>query len=149
MSDPAVPICMARLYGEEGKRPKAYNDATGATVSCQPGGNLTIWVGINLEVGLDQVEGDFLLTHRLGLVAAALAAFSWYTGLDPMRASVFLDLGFNGGVHGLMQWPHLLAAAQLKDYQGMHDALLDSSAARALPTRYGPLATLLQTGGGT
>ena len=47
-----------------------YDDATGKRVRA-PVGRLTIGVGINLDVGLDEYEVDMLERHRLhvGMVA--------------------------------------------------------------------------------
>ena len=139
-------LAYARLRTEEGKRPRAYNDATGKTVTCQPGGNLSIAYGCNLETGLDDDEMNFLLDHRLTLVETALQAFAWYTGLDDARASVFLDLGYNDGVPTLLHFVHTIAAAAAKDWQTAHDQLLDSAAARELPDRYQVLAQIILTG---
>jgi lysozyme len=145
-NDPAVPICAARLLGEEGRRQFAYNDATGKRVTCLPGGNLSIGIGVNLENGLDDAEIDWLLQHRLGLVADQLAGYSWYAGCDPVRASVLLDLGYNAGVGGLLHFVHMLAAVARKDWATAATELLDSGAARQLPTRYQPLAKTLRDG---
>jgi hypothetical protein len=141
-----VEITKARLKSEEGKRARAYNDKTGKTVTCQPNGNLSIGYGINLETGLDDVEMDFLLDHRLGLVDAAIARFSWMQGIDDPRGSVFLDVGFNDGVTSLLHFPKCIAAAGAKDWTTASAELLNSDAARELPSRYKTLAQILLTG---
>ena len=140
-----IAIAAARLRTEEGVRSRAYNDATGETVTCRPAGNLSIGIGINLENGLDDAETAWLLQHRLGLVDAALRPYAWYADLDEVRASVLLDMGFNLGVQGLLHFPRLLAAAGDGDYVAMAeqchvaDAHLDD-------TRYAPLRQIILTG---
>jgi len=142
----ATSIAFARLQTEEGKRQFAYNDATGKRVTCQPGGNLTIGYGINLETGLDEDEQNWLLMHRLSKVADGLAQYAWYTQLDDARASVVLDVAYNAGLNALLHYVHMIAALSNSNWQAAHDELLDSAAARQLPSRYQPLANILLTG---
>lgn len=142
----AVELVSTRLLQEEGVRRLAYNDATGKIVTCRPEGNLSIGVGINLEAGLDAAEIQWLLQHRLTLVQTALAVYPWYSACDEVRQSVLLDLGFNDGVNGLLHYPHMLGAVARKDWFEAKAELLDSQAARALPSRYQPLADLLFSG---
>lgn len=155
MSQTVCNIVAVRLKLEEGKRPKAYNDKTGRTVSCKTAdpatsGNLSIGYGINLENGLDQVEMDFLLNRRISLADAELTqAAAWYAGLcsdDPVKASVYLDVAFNAGVAGLLHgFPTCVNYASLKDWTKsaaelrVADANLDHS-------RYEPLRKILLSG---
>lgn len=150
-----VVICLARLRGEEGKRPKAYNDKTGRTVTCKTddpatSGNLSIAYGTNLENGLDEYEMRFLQQHRCELAHAELVqAAAWYAGLcsdDPTKASVYLDVAYNAGVAGLLHgFPNCVKAASLKDWTKsaaelrVGDANLDHS-------RYEPLRKILHSG---
>jgi GH24 family phage-related lysozyme (muramidase) len=142
----AVDICYARLNTEEGRKPFAYNDATAKRVTCQPVGNLTIAVGVNLEVGLDDEEIDWLSKHRLAKRENELVGFAWYRACDPVRQSVLLDIAFNQGTHGLLHYPLMIAAISRHDWEGasaqchVADAELDKS-------RYAPLRRLLATGG--
>lgn len=144
MSD-AITLVAARLLIEEGKKPFAYNDADGKRVSCRPLGNLSVGIGINLETGLDDAEIEWLLEHRLGLVVKALSVFPWYVQCDYVRQSVFLDIGFNAGVAGLLRYPHMLSAAAKMDWVTaseqcrVSDPKLDAS-------RYAPLRQLLLKG---
>jgi len=148
MSD-ALSVFLARALGEEGMRRFAYNDTTGKTVTCKtmdPPGNLSIGEGINLEVGLDDEEIAWFLQHRAGLVFVQIQKFPWWPTDDAVRGSVLLDVGFNDGLTGLLHFPHMLAAAANKDWVTASAQLLDSDAARALPSRYNPLAQLLLNG---
>lgn len=141
----AVELTLSRLVREEGRKPFAYDDATGKRVTCQPEGNLTIGYGINLETGLDAAEMEWLLEHRLGLIEKQLRAFAWYGNADPVRQSVFLDMAYNGGVHGLLHFAHMLAAAEMNNWPlaskecSVLDVKLDTS-------RYAPLRQLLLSG---
>lgn len=143
----AVSITLNRLVVEEGRKRFAYNDATGAQVTCKPNGNLSIGEGINLEVGLDDEEIDWLTARRLGKVAAQLVSYAWYAGADEVRKSVFLDIAFNGGVAGLLHYPKMLGFAAHGDWINAaaecteKDPKLDAS-------RYAPLRALLRAGAG-
>ena len=140
-----VAIATARLQTEEGKKPRAYNDATGETVSCRPGGNLSIGFGINLETGLDDYEMDFLLQHRVSVTDKALRAYLWYTGVDEIRGSVLLDVGFNSGISGLLHFPKMLAAAGDHDWPTMsHECAVANPKLDA--SRYAPLRQIILSG---
>lgn len=141
-----VELTAARLNSEEGRRAFPYNDLTAKRVTCRPTGNLSIGVGINLEVGLDDVEINFLLNHRLTKTDASLRNYAWYPPLDEPRASVFLDVGFNDGVEGILHYVDTIHFAGLADWQQCAAALLDSDAARELPARYKALSQILLTG---
>lgn len=105
-----------RLIGEEGRKPFAYNDATGRRVTCQPEGNLSIAIGVNLETGLDDEEVDWLSRHRLTKRENELTAYAWYRGLDPARQSVLLDIAFNQGTGGLLHYPRMLTAIAQQEW---------------------------------
>lgn len=143
-----VDICWARLQREEGDKLFAYNDKTGKRVTCRPEGNLTIAIGVNLEEGLDEEESEYLSKRRLLRTAAALSKFSWYgrASCTINRKSIFLDVGFNAGVNGLLHFPHMLSAADKEDWETATNELLNSDAARKDPNRYKPLATILKSG---
>lgn len=139
-----IDLVFARLKTEEGRRARAYNDATGATITCQPGGNLSIAYGLNLEPGLDQDEMDWLLSHRIGKVADQLFPMSWYANLDPARRSVCLDIAYNGGIGDLLHYPHMIAALITKDWA---EAKVQCTAANPkLADRYAALGEILLTG---
>lgn len=140
----AIDLCYSRLTVEEGRRPYAYNDATGKRVSCQPQGNLSIGVGINLETGLDNDEIDWLSKHRLEKIENQLSGYQWYRGLDPARQSVLLDIAFNQGTGGLLHYPHMLAAIQGQDWKTA--AMECHVADPRLDKRYSDLAKILLSG---
>lgn len=146
---PALQAFLARAPVEEGVRKFAYNDATGKTVTCKPGGNLSIGEGINLETGLDSDEIQFLVSHRAELVEDTLEGFDWYPPLPPGVQSVVIDIGFNEGLHGLLGFPHMIAALA-KDPPDFVTAAAECSIVKTNPTvdaqRYAPLRAILAAG---
>jgi lysozyme len=141
-----VDIAFLRLRTEEGVERFAYNDATGKRVTCQPNGNLTIAEGVNLETGLDDEEVAWLTSHRIGKTDSALRQYPWYVALDEPRGSVFLDVGFNGGINCLLHFTDTIHYATVGDWTNCSAALLDSRAARKLPKRYDALSKILLSG---
>lgn len=122
---------------EEGFRGTAYRDTVG---------KLTIGYGCNIDAGWSQGLAAAVLAYQAQNVWQQLCAYWWWAGLDDVRASVLVDLGFNDGVNGLLHYPKMIAAISAKNWQAAHDELLDSDAARALPSRYKALAQILLTG---
>lgn len=133
-----------RLTGEEGRKAFAYDDSTGKRVTCQPAGNLSIAVGVNLETGLDAEEIDWLSKHRLQKTETALQVYSWYRALDTARQSVLLDIAFNTGPTGLLHFPRMLTAIEQQQWDVA--AMECHTGDPRLDTRYAGLAKILLTG---
>lgn len=108
----------AQLAIEEGRKLIIYDDATGQPFlkGMTLKGNLTVGEGINLMVGFDASEVDFLDLHRIGKAMSALNAYPWYVKLDPVRQTALADLTYNLGVSGLLHWPSFLHYMTLQDY---------------------------------
>ena len=131
-----------------------YDDATGERVRA-PVGRLTIGVGINLDVGLDEHEVDWLERHRLhvGMVAfereAAALAFPGPTHLAstllPDDAQVALSLMvFQLGPDGTLEFHAMLKAIASGDWEGAAAEALDSAWAKETPKRAKMVAALLR-----
>jgi lysozyme len=140
----SVDITYDRLISEEGRKVYAYDDSTGKRVTCQPAGNLSIAVGVNLETGLDDAEIEWLSKHRLQKTETALQVYVWYRQLDTVRQSVLLDIAFNTGIAGLLHFPRMLTAIQQQQWDvaavecHVGDPRLDA--------RYSNLAKMILTG---
>jgi lysozyme len=139
----AVAILQGRLTSEEGEKLKPYDDATGLSVVA-PKGNLSWGRGFNLmqcgSPGLFAVMETYLLTQ----LDATLAGYAWYKNADDVRKSVFLDIAYNSGLHGLLGFPHMLAAAASGDW--VTAAAECKVVEPELAGRYAALAQLLLTG---
>jgi len=140
----AITVLKARLPGEEGDRVLPFDDATGKNVKA-PVGNLSWGRGFNLmECGSEGLF-DVMEQYLLEQLDAKLQAFPWYTDAGDTRASVFLDIAYNGGLADLLGYPHMLAAAAKGDWVTAaaecteKDPKLDAS-------RYAPLRALLLAG---
>lgn len=142
----AADLVTDRLLSEEGYRQYPYNDATGKRVTCLPGGNLSWLIGLNLETAGSLELAKLVLGFLVGKLNEALASFWWYPALDDARLSVVLDVAYNAGQNGLLHFPKMLAAIGAKDWDTAAAELLDSDAARQLPSRYNALAVILRSG---
>lgn len=133
----AVDLAVSRLQTEEGFRAKKYLDTVGKT---------TIGYGFNVDAGISQYAAAALLSAQATEAWQALSKYWWWAALDDARASVVVDLAFNDGIGGLLHFPKMLAAIGAKDWVTAKAELLDSDAARELPSRYAVLAQILLTG---
>ena len=134
----AIDLAVGRLKTDEGFRAVKYTDTTG---------HETIGYGFNVDAGISQYAAAQLLTAQTTELATDLRAYSWFVGLDDVRASVLCELAFNLGLSGLLHFPAMLSAIGASNWQGAHDELLNSTAAKQLPARYSMLANLLLNGG--
>jgi len=133
----AVDLAVARLKTEEGFRSLPYSDETG---------HLSLGYGFSVGAGISKYAASYLLSAQVTELSKTLAGYDWFSGLDEVRASVFIDLAYNLGVSGLLHFPKTLTCASEKDWKGTHDNLLDSKAAKQDPKRYVALAQVLLTG---
>jgi lysozyme len=132
----AVTVALARLETEEGFRATVYTDTTG---------HLSIGYGFNVNAGISKNAASMLLSAQLAELDNTLQQFPWYAGAGDVRGSVFLDVAYNEGLHGLLNFPHMIAAADAKDWTAaaaecaVADPKLNAS-------RYAPLRALLLSG---
>ena len=107
---------LALLRGQEDVRRHAYDDATGRRVHA-PEGVLTIGIGINLDIGLDDYEVDMLERHRLEIEWARFCRDASTLNPPvvcsclPVDAQVALaSMAFNLGADGLLEFHKMLLA---------------------------------------
>lgn len=142
MSAAATELTIARLLGEEGFKLLPYDDATGHPVKA-PLGNLSWGIGFNLMRCGSKGLFETMLRYLVGVIEAQLVTLSWYQTLPDSVQSVCQDIAFNGGVHDLMNYPHMIAAFAKGDFNTAanecteKDPKLDAS-------RYAPLRALIR-----
>ena len=140
----AVDILMQRLTREEVEKNLPYDDATGKPVKA-PVGNLTWGRGFNLMACGSSGLFEVMERYLLDAIDTQLLNYDWYKNAGDVRASVFLDLAYNGGIHDLLGYPSMIHYASIGDWANAaaqcteKDAKLDAS-------RYAPLRQILLTG---
>lgn len=127
------------LIRHEGLRLKPYRDIRN---------KLTIGVGRNLEdVGISREEALMLLDHDIARVRREVGhAFPWFSGLDPVRKDVVLNMAFNLGLSRFRRFRKTVAALRARDWEAAAEAMLDSLWARQVGRRARELAEMMRRG---
>jgi len=128
---------MDQLVADEGLRLKPYR--------C-PAGKLTIGAGRNLDDrGITPAEAMFLLGNDIGDFWARLRdALPWLaTAPDPVQEAL-LNMAFNLGVSGLLEFRQTLALIQARQYAQAADAMLKSKWAGQVGDRAKRLAAMVR-----
>jgi lysozyme len=127
-----------QLRRDEGDSPTCYQDHLG---------NWTIGVGrlIGPGGGLSPAEIAYLLNNDIIERRLALeAALPVYKILPPARQGVLLNMAFNMGVRGLLNFKKMLAAVEAGQWGVAAKEMLDSKWARQLPARSARLAAQME-----
>jgi lysozyme len=131
----AIDCMLPRLMTEEGFRALVYRDTEG---------HETIGYGFNISAGISKGAATALLQAQVSELHASLLLLPWYAALDEPRQGVCLDIAFNGGLHGLLGFPHMIAALQSQDWPMAASECAVTNA--ELAGRYRVLARILLTG---
>lgn len=125
------------LKREEGFRSKLYYCTEGKP---------TIGYGFNLEAGITKEEATSLLEIRLTNYRTKIEKrFPKLHQLNTRRQSVLLNMAYNMGVGGLFNFKKMFIALEQDDFIEAARQIMDSKAARQLPTRYKRLAKKMST----
>lgn len=111
---------LSELQVDEGFRLRVYDDASGLPIV--PGsivkGHPTIGYGRSLDLqGLTAQESEYLLTNDIEDIQSELSHLAWYTALDAIRQGVIINLAYNMGVSGLLQFVDMIGALEKKDFK--------------------------------
>jgi lysozyme len=128
-----------QLRADEGFRAKPYRDTVG---------KLTIGVGRNLDDdGISPAEASIMLANDIQNAKQKLAlTIPWTASLDPVRQAVLINMVFNMGMSGLLQFRNTLKFIQGGYYDMAADEMLKSLWAKQVGDRAERLATQLRTG---
>lgn len=128
----------AQLIKHEGLKLKPYMDTVG---------KVTIGVGHNLtDVGLTQDQALYILSGDISQVVQFLTSnCPWFISLDDVRQRAITDLAFDVR-DKLLQFTHMVAAIEAKDWPTASAELLNSTFAKETGQRAHDLAQMLQTG---
>lgn len=135
---PQIEHIAQRLKHSEGFRSLPYRDSVG---------KFTIGYGTNLDVGIDKVEAEFLLQHRLFKAYGDLTQhLPWVLNLSESRLAVLIDMTYNMGIGGLLTFKNTLRFIQAGNYDQAADNMLKSKWARQVKGRALKLAAIMRTG---
>lgn len=131
-----------QLRRDEGEVLHAYTDQLGY---------LTIGVGHLIDRrkggGISPEISARLLDHDICRTKDELfSKLPWITSLDPIRAAVLINMAFNMGVDGLLEFHNTLAMVKAGNYEAAANGMLNSLWARQVPDRAKRLADQMKTG---
>jgi len=114
-------------------------------------GYWTIGIGTLIDErkggGITHDEALLLLRNRINLAKAAIGRrLPWVSELDPVRADALVNMAFNLGVDGLLEFQHFLAALARKDYDTAAAEMLNSLWVNQVGDRARRLAEQIKTG---
>lgn len=114
-------------------------------------GYLTIGVGRLIDErkggGISKDESQMLLSNDVESRRNRLGkALHWYRELDVVRQGVLLNMSFQLGVAGLLNFVNTLELLRRRDYTACAKAMLQSKWAKQTPERAYRLAEQMRTG---
>jgi lysozyme len=133
---------LADLRRDEGEVLHAYQDSEGYW---------TIGIGTLIDKrnggGITHDEAVYLALNRISRKREDLdAMLPWWRTLSEVRQRVLLNMAFNLGVSGLLEFRRMLAGAQRGDYQEAAREMLDSKWAIQVGDRAERLAMMMREG---
>ena len=127
------------IQAVEGLRLTPYEDTTG---------HISIGYGYNLSSrGISETIADWLLNDALVEAEHGIQQ-GWpsFTALDDVRQRALVEMGYNMGVHGVLQFRRMLHALAIQDWKTAAAEVLNSQAANLLPSRYHRLSIMIESG---
>ena len=130
-----------QLKRDEGVVNHAYKDSLGFT---------TIGVGRLIDAnrggGLSDSEVDYLLNNDItDKTAQVLEALPWASKLNEPRRAVLINMAFQLGIGGLLQFKRALGSIEDGQYGEAAKEMLDSTWAKQTPARAQRLAQQMET----
>lgn len=111
MDEACLENLKAILIAHEDRSQFAYEDSLGF---------ITIGIGRCIDrrkgKGLSNKEQVYLLSNDIDECKNELEPFVWYQQLDDIRKCVMIELCFNMGIHGLLEFKRTLAAIKNKNF---------------------------------
>ena len=127
------------LLNHEGCKLFPYTDTTG---------HLSIGVGRNLiDRGISSNEAFYLLDDDIIYFTDKLNHYlNFFYKMDENRQIALIDMCFNLGIQGFLNFTKMIIALEAGDYGRAADEIINSKAAEQNPNRYQSLANIVRTG---
>lgn len=110
-------------------------------------GYITIGVGRNLEAkGISEELALKWLDEDVEDVIGQLKKYKWFSKLDPVRKKVIIDMGFNLGVPGLLEFKKMIQAIRDNDFERAAAEMKDSKWHEQVNDRALRLEEMMRTG---
>lgn len=127
------------LVGHESYKQFPYTDTTG---------HLTIGIGRNLtNQGISITEAAYLLDDDIQYFYGKLSHFlNFFPRLSENRQIALVDMCFNVGVQGFLNFTNMILALESNDYERAAKEMLNSKWAEQVGERATCLANIIRTG---
>lgn len=117
------------------------------TVYKCPAGYATIGVGRNLEQrGISEAESDYLLSNDIKEFTQAVRNNINTEKCNPAREAVLINMAFNLGITGLLNFKNTIAAVEGGDWELAAHEMLNSRWASQVGSRADELAEQMASG---
>lgn len=133
-------IAIAQLKVDEGFRRFMY--------LC-PAGYPTIGFGTRIDQGGEGVSESAagqMLQEAVISRAIELLRFEWFRNLDDARKAILINMTYQLGLHGVLQFKKMIAALEQGDFQRASEEMLGSQWAKQTPTRAKRLSEFMRKG---
>ena len=149
-----TPFLTADLKVCEGFRARAYPDPDSELAKTGQGSGAPWTIGyghcgLDVHPGLEWTEDQACEALRQDIATAVAGldkALPWWRSLNDPRQDVFVQLAFNMGIHGLLEFKRMLGFAKSGAFDKASVELLNSTWASQVKTRAWRLASQLRTG---
>ena len=136
--DDSVDRLIKQLKKHEGLELKPYKCTSN---------KLTIGIGRNLEdVGISEIEAEYLLMNDLDTYMTAAKTYDWYNGLNDARKAVIVSMLFNMGQTNFNKFLKMKQALSVGDHAEAAKQMLDSRWAKQVKGRAVELSKQMETG---
>ena len=111
-------------------------------------GNLSIGIGRSLTTrGISTTEAFYLLDDDISYFSGKLTHFlPFFSDLSENRQVALIDMCFNLGIQGFLNFKEMIAALESHDYDRAANEMLDSKWAEQAKERATQLAHIMRTG---
>ena len=111
-------------------------------------GHLTIGIGRNLDNrGISLPEAYYLVDEDITYFSGKLQQYlKFFHKIDENRQVVLINMCFNLGVQGFLNFTHMILALEALDFERAADEILSSKWAEQVGERAQQLAQIMRTG---
>lgn len=127
----------ALIKGHEGLRLTMYHDATN---------HPTLGYGHELSTPITELAADMILRDDVRKLQIKLDRLPWYEKLDYIRQAAIVDMAFNVGFDGLLEFEKMIDALAHQNWVGAHDQVMNSKWLNQVGNRARDVAKMLLTG---
>lgn len=121
----------------EGLRLRTYIDTNG---------HCTVGWGHNLENGITIDEAELIFQNDLKRTVSELREYSWYTMQPEGVQDALINMTFNVGIEGILEFKEMIEYLKSKDYTKAAQAVLDSVWAKQVNRRATDVALNIRNG---